>query len=363
MIPARHGGQLRAIAQAFNVPIEHLRDFSANINPDGPPPSVLAALRQALRHPSTLTQYPDLEEHDLKSAIARDARCDLGNVLVGNGFVPLLQAVVQALGIRTCLLPVPSFNEYRTTLRRHNVAVHPLLLDSAQNFRYDPDAILDELLAQNCDAILLANPQNPSGVVCAKQQMLQLIEIAASRGIYILLDEAFIDYHPQAGVLPEALQLPNLVVFRSVTKSFGIPGLRIAYAVASEPVRTMAQRLLPPWPISTLASVAVIAALADTSFRARLPALNQDRRSELASKLSGLGMHVYPAAANFLLFRLPAQEDAVSLWRRLILEDRLVLRSCIDFEGLPPGHLRVAVKHEADNLALVNAISDKRRSA
>ncbi len=353
MIFPSHGGQLSAIARAFGVPVNTLRDFSANINPDGPPPSVLTALRKAVERPETLTEYPDLEERDLKGALASYANCDGENVLVGNGFVPLLQAVVRTLGIRSCLLPVPSFSEYRASLNRENITVQPLLLHPEQDFRYDIDA----LLASDPEAILLANPQNPSGVLCQKETMLELIGKACLRGTYVLLDEAFIDYDRQASVLPEALSFSNLVVFRSVTKCFGIPGLRVAYAIASVSLRQRTEEKLQPWPVSTLASIGVVAAVRDETFNADFPALNRYRRSELTRKLFGLGLYVYPSAANFLLFRLPEYVDEVALWRELVVNHGLVLRSCIHYECLPLGHLRVAVKDEVSNLSLIDAMS------
>jgi threonine-phosphate decarboxylase len=100
-----HGGQLRQIAERFDIPLSELLDFSANINPAGPPSSVLSTLRASVNDPSTLTEYPDLQQTDLKQAVARNAGTSEKNVIVVNGFVPLLEATLRTLKIRTCLLP------------------------------------------------------------------------------------------------------------------------------------------------------------------------------------------------------------------------------------------------------------------
>src|SRR5580698_7934815 len=125
-----HGGQLRQLAAQYGVAAESLLDFSANINPAGPPQSVLSALQQAFAAPGILAAYPDIELMDLKQTIADCIKVRPHNVVVANGFVPLLQAALQALNIKGCLLPVPAFSEYRRTLVGANVAVNTYSLSS-----------------------------------------------------------------------------------------------------------------------------------------------------------------------------------------------------------------------------------------
>jgi threonine-phosphate decarboxylase len=107
-----HGGQLRQIANRFQIPVSDLLDFSANINPAGPPPGVLHAVRACLEDLSVFTEYPDLQELELKESIARYAKVDIAAITVANGFVPLLEA---ALGAACCLFRILS-----RTARRWN---------------------------------------------------------------------------------------------------------------------------------------------------------------------------------------------------------------------------------------------------
>ena len=123
--PPAHGGQLRQISERFGIPASQLLDFSANINPQGPPATVLEAMRAALDAPAVLTTYPDLEQAELKSCIAASAGVEVSAIAVANGFVPLLEASLRTLSVRRCLLPVPAFGEYRRTLERVGVAVTP----------------------------------------------------------------------------------------------------------------------------------------------------------------------------------------------------------------------------------------------
>lgn len=347
-----HGGQLRHIADRFHIPVSDLLDFSANINPSGPPPSVLSTLRESLDDLTILTEYPDLQQTDLRKALAGYAGTREDNIVIANGFVPLLEAALRTLKVRSCLLPVPSFVEYRRTLERMGVDVTAHTVRSDASFRYDPVM----LLSGQEEAILLANPQNPSGACHDFAFLRDLIANAAARRMYVFLDEAFIDYVPEASLKPMMEHFPNLILFRSVTKFFGIPGLRVAYAIANAAHAKELHETLPPWPVTTLASRAVIAALHDTEYCARSRSENLARSVALRTGLQSLGLVVYPSAANFVLFRLPPTICADVFWQHMIVNHRIVLRSCANYEALPEGHFRACVRTPSENERLVAAV-------
>jgi threonine-phosphate decarboxylase len=347
-----HGGQLREISERFGVPASELLDFSANINPDGPPPGVISALRASLDDPRTITQYPDVQQPELKQAIARLAGVVPENVALANGFVPLLEAALGSLPIRHCVLPVPAFNEYRQALERNGIAITPHVLIPELNFHYDIDA----MLSGQPDAILLANPQNPSGVICDRSQMMDLVARAATRNTHVLLDEAFIDYEQQQSLASEIDRFPNLIVFRSVTKFYAIPGLRVAYALACSPLIRSIDAHLAPWPVATLAARGALAALQDKTYALQTCERNHLRKAHLRSGLEALGLHPYPSAANFLLFRVPFGPAPGVLWQTLIVEHQILLRCCENYEGLPSHHFRTAVRDRDANERLVEAL-------
>jgi len=351
LLQPSHGGQLRGIVEHFGIHGASVLDFSANINPGGPPAAVAKCLRASLDNPSTLINYPDLDENDLRQSLAHYAAVRSENVSVANGFVPLLDAVLRALNLRTCLLPVPAFVEYRKTLERARIEVRPHSVSSSA-FRYD----IDDLLTRSHSAVLLANPQNPSGVVSSRDSLLRLVESAAAQNIYILLDEAFVDYCPEASLTREIDYLPNLIVFRSVTKFFGMAGLRVAYAVANAGLSRRLQEAISPWSVTTLASIGAQVAVRDDAYARRAIALNSERRNQLQAAIEKLGIYVYPSAANFLLLRLPDSIDCQELWKRLIREHHIVLRNCANYEALSDGHLRAAVRAESENQRLIQAL-------
>jgi threonine-phosphate decarboxylase len=365
--PTIHGGQLRQIAAQHAISPEQLIDFSANINPAGPPRSVRIAMSHALEKPSTFTTYPDLELVELKRAIAEYVGAEPENVAVANGFVPLLDAALRSMKVKRCLLPVPSFGEYRRTLENAGVVITLYRLSQGNGFEYEVGEILRALSDGACDAILLANPQNPSGALCDAKRMLQLIEMATRQGITVLLDEAFIDYCPHGSVTKKSIQQTNVIVFRSVTKFFAIPGLRVAYAISKSSYIDAINRFIPPWPITSFASDAVCAALQEDPYAEESRTTNVLRRLRLERDLVRLEIATYPSSGNFLLLRFSQETDAKVIWKRMILEEQIVLRSCANFEGLAEGHLRIAVRSEKENekliLGLERVLSDMNTTA
>lgn len=131
----------------------------------------------------------------------------------------------------------------------------------------------------------------------------------------------------------------------------------MAYAVANEAIVLALNEHLPPWPITNLASCAVVAALADHSFAERTRQHNDGRRTRLSSDLDALGIHTYSSVANFLLFRLPDGTSAKRLWTHRIAEHHMVLRDCSNYEALPPKHLRTAIRTAEENDKLIGAVA------
>jgi threonine-phosphate decarboxylase len=316
----------------------------------------MTAIRGALEHPATLTAYPDLELIELKQAIADYANVRVENIAVANGFAPLLESALRSRKINRCLLPVPSFNEYRRILENANIVVDSHRLSPDQGFAYDADMIVKTLLNRSCDAILIANPQNPSGALCSASRMKRLIEMAAQNNVTVLLDEAFIDYSPAESLTRQAMELVNLIVFRSVTKFFAIPGLRVAYAISNSNHIAAMNRFIAPWPITSIASDAACAALGDQVYAEESRLANDRRRAWLEREFTRLKIGIFPSNANFILLRFPTEVDVNLLWERMIVEEQIVLRSCANFEGLAEEHLRIAVRSEPDNERLIHGL-------
>jgi threonine-phosphate decarboxylase len=195
-------------------------------------------------------------------------------------------------------------------------------------------------------------------MLCERSDLSALIEEAARLNIFVLLDEAFIDYVPNHSLVDKVSHCENLIVFRSVTKFHGIPGLRVAYSVAGGAIADKVRRNIPPWSITTLAATAVRAALSDIPYAERTLRLNLERRDRFMQEIEALGLRTYPAAANFLLLRFSSEVAAENCWEHLILRHGIVLRHCGNFEALSRDHLRCAVRNHEQNSRLIKAMSE-----
>lgn len=355
-LPA-HGGQLRALAASFHLPVAELLDFSTNLYPAGPPAGVVEVLRAAMGDPALLRDYPDLELADLRTALALYSGVSAANVVVANGMRPLLDATLLALRPRRCLLPIPAFGEYGRSLENYGVEVRPFPLSQESNFRPEAESLLQNCRQHHCGALLLANPHNPSGIALQAREMRSLVRAACDSGILILLDEAFIDFEPEASISADVLQSPNLIVFRSVTKFFAMAGLRVAWLLTAEPAAQTITARIASWPVSTIAALAASRAVEDANYIAEAVLRNRKEREWLRIQMLHLGMSVFPSGANYLLFRLPAELQATAVWERLIVRHGIVTRNCANFDGLDSSFLRVAVRTPADNRRLVAALA------
>ena len=206
------------------------------------------------------------------------------------------------------------------------------------------------------DALLLCNPNSPTGYVCDAAAVRKLARLAARRGLWFIIDETFAEYCGDRSILSQALPA-RTVVLRSFTKFYGLPGLRVGYVVARSHVIERIAAHHPPWSVNMPAQRAAVAALRDVR-HARLSLRFMEReRPRLLKKLERLpGCSVFPSAANFILMELPVgykAETTVAALRR----QGILIRDCSQMPGLNARSVRVAVRTRADNDRLLQALS------
>lgn len=206
------------------------------------------------------------------------------------------------------------------------------------------------------DLLILCNPHNPTGRLLSPAEVLRLVDGTEAT---VVVDEAFIDLTDPgeaASVLPWVGQRPNLVVLRSLTKFYAMPGLRVGYAVAQAEWVAALDRTRDPWSVGSLAQAAALAAFEDAAYAARTRSWIHQERPFLAEALASLpGYAVAPPAANFILVRCPGPTWA--------LQERLgprgiLVRDCRSFAGLTDRHMRLAVRSRAENLRLLEALAE-----
>jgi len=353
--PDRHGGDVHAAARELRRPVSRLLDFSASINPLGPSKRVLRAAAGAL---SFACHYPDPTCHDLVTALASRWKLDPSHFLIGNGSSELLHLLPRALAIRRALILGPTFSEYARAVTAQGGRVSYFHATRKDGYQVPLVQALKALRAcrSKVDALFLCNPNSPTGQAIEPEEVLALVETASRQVAWTVVDESFVEYCEGHSVLGSVARAPRLVVVRSFTKFYALPGLRIGYLVAAGETAARLRRLQPPWAVNVLAQAAAQAALEDQRHAQRSLAFMHRERTRLAKALRVIpGLHVFPSAANFLLVELPPPMPAAHVTQTL-REQGLLIRDCSAIPGLTERTIRITVRTTAENRRLVTAL-------
>ncbi|KAB0672290.1 threonine-phosphate decarboxylase [Oryzomonas sagensis] len=344
-----HGGTIFATARRMGVPLSALADFSASINPLGPSPLVRSAIDHAL---GSLVHYPDAGHEELKEALAHYHRLPATHFVIANGSTELIYQLPAVLSGKRALLAAPCFSEYGRALERQRWEVHHFPLAPEDGFSLNL-ARLEAKLAEGYDAFYLCNPGNPSGALYPPHIVEQVRELCRAAGTFLVLDEAFMDFCEEASAKHAVVASDNVLILRSMTKFFGIPGLRLGYAMTNASLCGRLDALGVPWNVNTLAQAAGTASLRDREHNRRTLLFIARERRFLADRLAGFPrLRVYPSRANFLLVELTGEMTARELAQQL-LPELVIIRDCASFSGLTPRFFRIAVRTRPENERLV----------
>jgi threonine-phosphate decarboxylase len=256
---------------------------------------------------------------------------------------------------------VPAFSEYKRALGISGTYFTTLALSAEDGFMVDSDHVLAQVKKTGAQALLIANPQSPSGSIMPAAQLSQLQQAASDCGVTTIIDEAFIDYVPEESLAGIAVHTGKLIVIRSITKFFAMPGLRVGYAVAHPEICNSMGTAMPLWVVDSIAAEAACLVLRDTDSIKATRTINAAERDWLLDQFRMIGITVFPAAANFLLIKVDETRGGLELWRRLILDYGIVVRSCASFEGLNQQYFRVGVRTHSENKRLITALRDLTR--
>ena len=354
-----HGGDVYAASRDLGRDLRQIIDFSASINPLGPSPHVWGAITGA-RH--LLGYYPDPESWSLREALAKCWQCDPRQIVVGNGSTELIDTIPRALKIRHLLVVRPTFSEYAASMARAGGRVTALYATRKERYALPIDRLcrlMETRRSGPCaiDGVVLCNPNSPTGQACRVDDIARLARTAQRRGIWLVIDEAFTDYCPERSVLPLATSWPRVVILRSLTKFYGLPGLRVGYAVARPSVVQSLRRQLPPWSVNAMGQVAALAALNDTVHTRKSVRFMTKERERFATLLAALpGCAVMPAYANYLFMELPRGWYARGVTDRLRGEG-LLIRDCSAVPGANARSIRLAVRSQRENDRLIQVFS------
>lgn len=354
-----HGGDIISAACFAGLAAEKILDFSSSINPLGPPPGLYDFLAENL---PVITRYPDPLARQLCAAIEAHYR-PYADFVPGNGAAELIFLLLRALSPRTVLLPAPTFSLYERAAMSvgSRIIFHRLTAESG--FCLEHSRFCADIRKRCPELVFLCNPNNPTGELLEREQLLAIAKEVSAVGGLLVVDEAFLEFREdyRRRTLLSVAGVDNVAVLCSLTKMFAIPGLRLGFLAGPSRVCNAVRAARDPWSVNALAQLAGEYALAQKGFTEKSAAAVSALGKDLAQALSGLPWLTTALPTVNYLFLESRTLTSAELQRRLLASGILV-RDCSNFRGLDSQHVRVAVRTAAENERLLEALKEQNRT-
>lgn len=349
---AAHGGNIYKKARELGIPESLILDFSANLSPLGIPEGVKQSLVDAI---DGLINYPDPDCTALTEAIADFDYVKKEQILCGNGGADLLFRLALALKPKKVLLPVPAFVEYEEALHAVDADIEHFYLEKD----YTVKETLLAAMNPEQDLLVICNPNNPTGLLVERELLLQILDLAKAYQICVLVDECFLEIYPGEAdyTLKGYLeQYPNLIILKSFTKMYAIPGVRLGYVLCGDEQLLYKMKASgQAWSVSHFAQAAGIAALKEIEYRKKTITMIAKENAFLREELSKLPIRLYEGVANYFFFQAPGIRDLDKRMER----HGIMIRNCSNYVNLGEDYFRVAVRSREDNLRLLEALQEE----
>ncbi len=334
-----HGGARPSELRALGIHPDAVIDFSASVSPLGPPPVVREALAQL-----DLAAYPDPDCTHLREALAARDGVSPEQLLVGNGAVELIHLLAQAY-LRpsdAAAIFAPAFGEYRAACRRQAARMREVRAEEDDDFTWRLAEALDQLGPARL--IFLGNPNNPTGSYLDRHEVTAISR--AGDGL-LVLDEAYRSFVDAPWESTSLVETAQVVLLRSLTKDYGLAGLRLGYAIGPVDIIRRLRTEQVSWSVNAAAQAAGLAALADPEYLEHVRRVVREAKASLCAALVELGLTVVAGVANFVLVKVGNAREV----RLRLLRQGILVRDCTSF-GLPT-HIRIGVRTQPECERLV----------
>ncbi|WP_343669364.1 aminotransferase class I/II-fold pyridoxal phosphate-dependent enzyme [Chitinophaga sp.] len=319
---------------------EILADFSSNVYYKGLSIGLVQHLSTQLFR---LKNYPEANAQSLQEALAQWHSLLPSQVLATNGATEAFYLVAHAFRRQSATIVIPAFAEYEDACRINDITVSYLEWSSLNAGSKFTTAL-----------VFLGNPNNPTGALLSVEFLRTLI--ANNAEVTFVIDEAYVDFTRERTSLVNSLaDLPNLIIIKSLTKTYAIPGLRLGYLLSSASIIAKITASKMPWSVNALA---IEAGLYITAHKEQLTFEVADLLQDTANLMAALSIHVnvLPTSTSFFLCEL-IQGTAADLKAWLVEEHGLLIRDASNFKSLGPKHFRVATQTPDKNALLIKGIN------
>ncbi len=335
-----HGGNIYNAAKTKDIPVQEILDFSANINPFGPPEWLRSCVSIGV---DRLLHYPDPYADELTKVIAERHGVDVETVIVANGSTELLYQLPRVVDCKRAVIPVPCYIDYSKVMELASISVIPVLLSEKDNFA--PDLAEIATMLQPGDLLVLGNPNNPTGALLDAEKCKALAK--NNPEVTFLIDEAFLEFVAPKSSL--AGSTDNCITLHSLTKFYAIPGLRLGYGIFPVEIAQKLKKILPPWTVNSLAQDVGLKCIQDLEYQKDSRTYFKICRKSFVERLASFSeLTVFPSAANYLLIKLTGKTTVATLFKELHKKN-ILIRNCSNYQNLGDRYFRIAIRNEQDN--------------
>ncbi|MCM8830352.1 MAG: histidinol-phosphate transaminase [Candidatus Omnitrophica bacterium] len=342
------GKPIEELQRTYGIDIEKIVKLASNENPLGPSPKAVEAIKRCA---DKVSRYPEGSGYYLKNKIAEVFNQPVDNIILGSGSSEIISMGMELFLNQgdDVIFPTPSFLIYK--ILAYKIGAVPVEVPLQDDFSYDIGMFLEKITSKT-KLIILCNPNNPTGTIIYKKQIDELMEKIPD-DIVVISDEAYREYvdTDDFGTAYPYLYKKNVIITRTLSKIYGLAGLRIGFGIARKEIIEFMERIRPPFNTTTIAQEAAIAALDDQEYVKRSFENNISGKNYLYSAFNALGIKYIPTYANFILCRIPSAPAVVKK-----LEERgIIIRGMF---GVGPEYVRITIGTERENLLLIQNLKD-----
>lgn len=347
-----HGSNPQYLYQSMGIPLpDHYIDFSANINPLGPPLSLKEKWGQAFE---LINDYPDPKAYKFSLKAAEKEGLPMNWILPGNGGSELIALIARMIAGKRVLIVQPAFSEYEEACKANGCQIGYHVLEEGK-WELKSDSLIQKL--DHYDALFLCNPNNPTGKSFSRSAISHVLEESSTRNCFVIIDEAFYDFTEEVHSFASYIPIyPNLMILRSMTKMYSIPGIRLGYVIARPPVLEKMASFQPHWSVNAIALMAGEECLKAVEHEQNTRQYIGKQRSRLVKFFQEKGYEVSNSSVNFYLLRDPNHIDQLPLIQ-FLLENGIVPRHTYHFPSLEGSWIRLAIKRKKENDRLMEVLA------
>ena len=350
---SHHGGEIYGISNS-------LIDFSTNINPFATPEIYNEAYLHSINH---ISKYPDSKSIRLKKELVTYFKKNISieNIIIGAGSMELISLFCDMFinSGDDVIICQPTFSEYAWAIKKNGGNIINSYRKPEEYFRINPELVLNKV-SHNTKAIFICNPNNPNGLLDYQEDIEKIIKYGSNNDILVFLDEAFIEFTGEINSLVKRISsFENLFISRSFTKFFGLTGLRIGFGISTPEIIDYISNGQILWPLNCIGQYVAQEILKSEEFIQKSINFFSEECEFMKSELKKINtIKVFPSNTNYFLLNIKPTGMKAAKLKNLLLDEKILIRDCSNYEGLDDYYIRICVKTRELNKKLIECLKN-----